>query len=258
MLLPYADWAVSKALGRTPELRLAHGAKLSHFRSFTEFWCSRFALDRPEIALLERFRRSQGVVFDVGANIGAYSTLLSAMCPDARIFAFEPSPDTAAVLRLNLRSSYAKNVTVESAALADIEGYSDFVNRSRESATNHLTRQAEPGATIRVATTTLDSYTAANGISRIDFIKIDVEGAEPLVLRGASRLMQEGRIGIGMIEICPKNLSRLSFSLTDLFSAARRNHYRIHTLLPDGSAGCECDASAFGETALCNAVLMPA
>jgi FkbM family methyltransferase len=257
MLLPYTDWAVSKALGGSPELRLSHGAKLNHFRSFTEFWCCRFALDRAEIALLERLRPPRGVLFDVGANIGAYSTLLSALCPDSRIFAFEPSPESAAVLRLNIQSSNAPNVTVETMALADFNGSSEFVNRSREAATNHLTREPEPDVTIRVATTTLDSYTAAHGIDRIDFIKIDVEGSEPLVLRGASRLMQERRIGIGMIEICPGNLSRSGFSIRDLFSVAEHNGYRIHKLLPDGSAGRECNPSAFGETALCNAVLMP-
>lgn len=257
MLMPYAYWAVSKALGRYPELRLSHGAKLTHFRSFGEFWCSGFAVARPEIALLGRVRRPKGIFFDVGANIGAYSTLLSAMCPDARICAFEPSPDTAALLSLNLRVSNAINVTVETMALADIEGSSEFVNHGDPS-TNRLTTKSEPGVTVRVSTTTLDSYAAAHGIDRIDFIKIDVEGAEPLVLRGACRLMQERRIEMGMIEICPQNLSRFGFSLRDLFSAAASNRYCIRTLLPDGSPGDECDAAAFGDGALCNAIIMPA
>ncbi|MGA7416171.1 MAG: FkbM family methyltransferase [Bryobacteraceae bacterium] len=239
-------------------MKLSHGAKLTHFRSFGEFWGTRFVLDCPEIALLERFCRREGVLFDVGANIGAYSTLLSAMCPEATIFAFEPSPDTAALLRLNLQSSQVSNVKVEIMALADVAGSSEFVNRSSSPETNRLVREPESGLTIRVATTTLDSYTATNNIDRIDFIKIDVEGAEPLVLRGARRLMQERRIGAGMIEICPRNLTRFGFSLSDLFAAANNNGYRVHKLLPDGAAGVPCYASEFGEDALCNAVLMPA
>jgi FkbM family methyltransferase len=254
---PYANWLFSRAIGRTPELKLPSGAKLSHFRSFSEFWCNRFALDGPEIALVQKCSQSTGVLIDVGANIGAYSALLSAICPQARIFAFEPSPDTAAVLRLNLRSSEATNVMVESTAVADFDGSSEFVNRSSGSVLNRLTLEPEAGVTISVATTTLDSFAAVHGIDRIDFIKIDVEGAEPLVLRGACRLMREHRIRIGMIEICPANLSKFGFSLSDLFSAASRNRYKICTLLPDGSAGRDCDGSEFGETALCNAVLMP-
>jgi len=125
-------------------------------------------------------------VFDIGANIGAWSLLLSQQVGACgRIVACEPSRRGYNALVKNIAANQIGNVKALDVALSDAPGsvrlYHD-IDATRNSL--GLTRsQTSEFETVRCVT--LDAVVTDLQISRVDFLKIDVEGAEPLVLRGA-------------------------------------------------------------------------
>jgi FkbM family methyltransferase len=121
---------------------------------------------------------------DVGANIGAYSLFLAAKAgPSARILAVEPQPEVFARLAFNIAQNPFGTVKAVACALADKPGeltlFLDAANRG-ESSVRILRSSA--GDTVRVPATTLLALLRSEGYERLDAIKLDVEGAEDLIL----------------------------------------------------------------------------
>ena len=129
-----------------------------------------------------------GVLVDVGANIGTFA-LLAALLPSLRVVAFEPNPQTFHWLCENLhRNGLLDRVrAVQLAALDTIGDARLSVPRWEESvlATLAPPRYFEVDQVVPVRTTTLDGFLSEHPLDRIDVLKIDTEGAEQLVLRGA-------------------------------------------------------------------------
>ena len=133
--------------------------------------------------LLERLR--DGFTFiDIGANIGAYSLFVAAHAGrNARILAVEPQPDVFARLAFNIAQNPFGTVKAVACALADKPGeltlFIDPTNRG-ESSVRILNSSA--GRSVQVPATTLKALVESEGFERIDAIKLDVEGAEDLIL----------------------------------------------------------------------------
>lgn len=130
-------------------------------------------------------RISEGFRFiDIGANIGAYSLFVAAKAgPTARILAVEPQPEVFARLAFNIAQNPFGTVKAVACALADKPGeltlFLDPANRG-ESSVRILRSSA--GATVRVPATTLLALVESEGYQSLDAVKLDVEGAEDLIL----------------------------------------------------------------------------
>jgi FkbM family methyltransferase len=139
--------------------------------------------------VLDRLRPGMTVI-DVGANIGHYAMVASAAVgTEGRVVAFEPDPENHAALAANLALNGFSWAVAERMALAATPGeatlYRDDANRGGHSL-SAANVQRHGGETV-VVVTTLDAYAAAHLPGRrIDFIKIDVQGAEADVLAGAA------------------------------------------------------------------------
>lgn len=144
------------------------------------------AFEEREIELLCSFVRPGDCVLDVGANIGLYSLALSrAVGPHGRVIAVEPDPDNLALLRRNLLSNECVNVTVVEEALGDTDRTVHLYG-TRENSGGLSTADilgVGPHGAIPVPMRRGDSVLGEMGVvPRV--AKIDVEGAEPLVLAG--------------------------------------------------------------------------
>jgi FkbM family methyltransferase len=133
-------------------------------------------------------------VVDVGANIG-YFTLLSAKLVGAQgvVHSFEPTPEVCALLLRNVHVNGFQNVQVQETALADYVGEARFFchpNRHDQNSLRQLTDVTS--RVIDVKINTLDAL-FADSSRKLAFIKIDVEGAEFSVLKGARRLLASHR-----------------------------------------------------------------
>ena len=163
-------------------------------------------------------------VVDAGANFGWYSTLLSRLVgPTGSVYAFEPMPHTASLLRENCALNGCTNVEVIEAALADAEGAATLFLRSGRACGDASmftgTREDERVHSCRV--TTLDDYFAQRRLSSCAFIKCDVEGAELLFVRGAAAVLAANR-PVELIEINPVALARAGARGSSVLSELRR------------------------------------
>lgn len=150
-----------------------------------------------EIGLWRRTLKPGDLFIDIGANIGSYT--LWAIELGATVIAIEPSPRSATMLRENL-SLNGYTAEVIEAAIADFSGSARMT--SDKGALNHLVLGdgADAGVTDRVEVRTLDEVLGDRVAAGV---KVDVEGAEPLVVRGAIRAFTEHRIKLIQFEWNP-------------------------------------------------------
>jgi FkbM family methyltransferase len=158
-------------------------------------WAGHFERENLEYVLATA--RAGEVFVDVGANVGLYSVPVARRVgPAGRVLALEPCPPTAAKLRENIRRNGQENVEVIATAASDKAGKATFhVFPEGMDVYNSLGAARRPeGAsteTIEVDTLPLDDLCAQRGVERVGILKVDVEGAEELVVRGARRLLAD-------------------------------------------------------------------
>jgi FkbM family methyltransferase len=174
----------------------------------------REGLTRAEENFLYRnkTRIQHGVLLDVGANHGAYARLLRKLAPQAQIIAFEPHPSTFARLRDLL--SDMPSVRLINKAVSDSIGQLRLYDfRFSDGSTQASLSEAAVGLysddiiEYAVECTTIDDFMTATGIDRIDFLKIDTEGHDLAVLKGARNALRERKIGMIQFEFIPANIA---------------------------------------------------
>lgn len=142
--------------------------------------------------ILENIRRSRCFI-DVGANCGIYTVIGCTINPDIRVVAVEPVPRICAALARNVaQNNLDSRVTILNLALSDLNGTVSFYE-TEESTNGSLAvdgYSGQRGKIIEVRCSTLDSIVEELDIEP-DFIKIDVEGFEHLVLGGATRVLSK-------------------------------------------------------------------
>ncbi len=194
-----------------------------------------------EYALLQRLIRSGDIVFDIGANTGQWSGSVLAAVGKVHLHSFEPVADTFAVLKTNLGSSGAH---LHDIAIADNNGpktfyhynqnpklarMSSFYRRNR-AVESRFNMQAVP---ISVQAQTLDYFCREHSITHVDFIKIDTEGGEFDVLRGAAGLLRAHRVKMLQFEY-GGTYPDAGITLQQVCRLLSSYGYVIFRILPDG------------------------
>jgi FkbM family methyltransferase len=135
--------------------------------------------------------RTGFTVYDIGAHVGFFSLLCGRLAgPDGRVYAFEPRADNIERLQRNIAINGAENIRVVPAAACDRRGDATFV-LEKSTLEGHLAAADEAGGA-RVRTETIDAL-VADGMPAPDFLKVDVEGAEAAVIRGAAQTIASRR-----------------------------------------------------------------
>ncbi len=157
--------------------------------------------EHRECEVLAGAVRPGAVFVDVGANVGWFSLMVAAHRPEAAVWAIEPLPETAGVLRRNVREAGLDSVAVHEVALGEADGAVEFVATADPAfahARGLAASRSESGRAVRAGTevttcpvTTLDRLWAAAGRPQVDAVKVDVEGAEPAVLAGAREMLAQ-------------------------------------------------------------------
>lgn len=175
------------------------------------------------------------VLFDIGANVGAYSSLLSkTIGNNSKIYAFDPSPDN--ILAINKLS--IKNLTAVQAAISDTDGMTSFYENMdrRHSGTDSLADMNSIGYvtdyTVRqVRIEKLDTFSAREKIEHIQFLKMDIEGGEYRALIGASRLLSSHSIDFIQFEFGhAARAFRVLF--LDIFQLFQLLGYEVYVIKP--------------------------
>jgi FkbM family methyltransferase len=201
--------------------------------------------------------RAQTVV-DVGAHCGYFSLLARQHAPaPAEIYAFEPNPRMQAQLKRNVALNHFEQVHLISQALADRAGTLTLHVRDRiEPGATSRYRTAHYDRTLEVPTTTLDAFLDERGIDRVDVVKIDVEGAEGLVLAGMRAGLRDGRYGALALELHPAHLSpgEIQSILADLRSAG----FILFAIEETSARRLNADDDAVDELLALHASVLPA
>jgi FkbM family methyltransferase len=165
-----------------------------------------------EIRWLCRLLRPGSTAFDVGANLGVFTVPLArAVEPSGAVVAFEPHPGNVARLQANVDLNALSNVRIEPRAVGDYDGMLEL-RLSTDAAFGSTASGAvlqDAGSTVRVEVVRLDRIWASLGEPEIDVLKIDVEGAEIGVLRGAAQLIGNTRPAILLEANTEEQLHRL-------------------------------------------------
>ena len=147
-----------------------------------------------------------GVFLDVGANIGRYTiTLAKKVGPGGRVIAFEPCSNSYSALRKNIDLNNLGNVITLPLALWNEEGYHHMYVKAN-AGSNSLVEDNGAIGKEKVRTITLDGLLKELIFTRIDLIKIDVEGAEREVLEGMKKTLQHFKPSL-IIEVRDDNVS---------------------------------------------------
>jgi FkbM family methyltransferase len=135
------------------------------------------------------------MILDIGANAGIFSLAAAASNPTARIYAFEPTPEIAAHLRKTVKQNHLEDrLFIHECAVSSESGIAHlnvFSNGGDNEGMNFLTAERRSESTLEVPTISVDDFCDQWEITKVDLIKIDVQGNEPAVLAGAKKLLDQ-------------------------------------------------------------------
>jgi len=206
--------------------------------------------EHDEVRFARSVLRPGDVAIDAGAHIGFFTMhMADAIGPSGRVYAFEPLDTNAALLQRSIAENhYDDRIAFRQAAVGAASGVATltFPLETLNSGGAYLLRDGTAPLTgnqkRRVPLVALDDLDIQR---RVRFIKMDVEGAEPLVVSGASRILQEDRPML-LSEVHPVQLDRASGVTGDaFFDQLHGLGYRAH-LLDHGSIGARLDRAPAG------------
>jgi FkbM family methyltransferase len=191
-------------------------------------WAIFYELREAEQEIYYRRVRKGGTVLDVGANVG--STLLrfaQAVGESGRVFGFEPDPVNFSRCQRNLKLNLLTNITLENFALGSEPSVAKLYRVDDRNPGMNRILPSDPGVAfseVRVAV--LDDYIKENKIDKVDAIKIDVEGFELNVLKGARKTIEQFK-PILFMELSDENLRQNGSSALELISYLNCNGAKI-------------------------------
>lgn len=233
-------------------LRTGPGRRLRSVRRVFE--PAHITRDREDMAhlraLMAHVLRADSHCVDVGAHAGVVLADIVRLAPDGRHHAFEPLPEMAAALEARF-----PQVAVHQLALSDARGEHEFVHMVDDPGWSGFVERPTPGGQtarrLSVPTAPLDEVVGPD--ARVDFLKIDVEGAELEVLRGARETIARNRPTV----VFEHGLGSADFYGTtpgSVFALLADAGLRVFTLAGDGPLSAGAFATVFAQRAAVNFV----
>lgn len=225
---------------------------------FADAWLGRWGFEAGEQRALRALLAPGQRVLDVGANVGLYTVIMArAVGPAGHVWSFEPSPATAARLQENVRLNRLQNVTVAAAAVGETEGEVELLEfPDGQDVYNSVGARERPAEGVRavrgvrVPAVTLDAYAAREGIKRVSVLKVDVEGAEERVLRGAVGLLRRSPGVVVLAEMYEPGAAQCGCSTAGAVELMASLGFGAAWVQPDGSIGAARRADGATEYAI--------
>ncbi|MFT3679142.1 MAG: FkbM family methyltransferase [Ferruginibacter sp.] len=211
-------------------IELAHAGKMElHTKDYIDRWLYTSADFEPHIVkLFLQILEPGNNVLDIGANIGYFSLIASKRVgANGNVYSFEPSPATMERLKRNIQLNERTNVQLFQKAVSDTEGMvsfqmpaDDIKNSGRASF-----RQLEENSTVTsVETIRLDSK--MDEIKPVALVKMDIEGAEAMALKGMTGLIKRDQ-PVFIMELSGSYLNQLGYSTFFIINFFQEHHYKI-------------------------------
>ncbi|MEM7712868.1 MAG: FkbM family methyltransferase [Cyanobacteria bacterium P01_A01_bin.68] len=233
----------------------------SIFKKVSEAESYSFDNEVTEQLLVKNLVKPGMTVFDVGSNVGDYSILFSKIVgAKGQVYAFEATKSTYDKLQQRLLKEKCSNVSVFHNAVYSEKKQIEFNEFPEDYSvwnsigTPKMLNPDGRGEYVPIVKTelvqaiSLDSFCQKHNIEEIDYLKVDVEGAESDVLQGASQLLKDKSVKFIQFEISQKMLAGLNRDAKSTFDILNKNGYECHRINPNGEIGEEVsDSNSFYE-----------
>jgi len=244
------------------EVRFLTVDAFSKFHFFASKGSTEGAREQGLTAQLSARLQSARCFADVGAHVGYFTCIASALNPALKVFAFELDRLNADRLRENVRLNGCTNVEIVHAAVTESSGEITYARPPEAADMPYSTLTIAPPSfhrvgvgEERVAAISLDDFFRDRGVMP-DIVKIDVEGAEYSVLRGMEQLIRSAAPTI-FIELHPAALPRFGHSVANIVSFLSRHGYEL-CQIPDHRSGSRTDLIPVEDDRLENLALLVA
>ena len=180
-----------------PDFVEIEGNKIYLDENDSLFLSSSMMHEKTIVNLVKNEIKKGDVVIDIGAHIGYYTVLFAKLVgPEGKVFAFEASPTNFEILKKNISVNGYKNVILNNKAVSDKNGKLTLYITGRTSTENFLfkpenfTNSSKIKQTVEIDSITLDDY-FQDFDGEINFLKMDISGAEPRVMKGMSSILNK-------------------------------------------------------------------
>jgi FkbM family methyltransferase len=217
---------------------MAHRDVLAHFSHGQ-------AYEHETSWLFSRVLRAGDIAIDVGANAGYFSILAATLVgPEGFVLGVEANPESAALIARNSDLNGLHNVRIENIAISDYAGEIVFGNNRLTDSNGGVNATKKPGDELAVSeysweylakVDTLSAVVQKHGLSTVRLLKIDTEGHELNVLRGATSLLAENKIDFIVSELNLPGLERFQASQSALRDFVLQYGYQTFLLDNDGN-----------------------
>jgi len=237
----YLKWKTSTLLtGTAPFVAIPKGRRLYPADRFNDYVA--IVAQHPsesEWRLLNDLlaESGDGVFVDVGANIGAMTVLAHSTGRVSGIFSFEPSHRYCLAWHRNVLANHVDQATLFEVAVGDYDGTIQFrvdprmpLNGKIDRGNVHFSTNIETVKIIK-----LDSISAALKLESIALLKLDVEGAEPLVVRGAQSLLGSGRVRSILFEFIVEFMEDMGEDPYEYVSLLIQLGFTLYSINADGA-----------------------
>lgn len=197
--------------------------------------------EKKELEIFQSLLTPESVMIDAGANIGLYSIIGSKLVGiEGKVYSFEPSKANFDLLSKNIELNHIKNIIPINKGLGDKIGETLILSQNFETgdAEKYILKSQNKGTntdilfnkiqlTETISLETLDNFQLTNNLKKVDFLKIDVEGYEYYVLKGAEQLLKKNPEIIILFECAEHLASRAGSTQTVVFSFLNKLGFEI-------------------------------
>lgn len=202
-----------------------HKLFLDKFDSLNLFM--RGSFEEFETEIVKKIIKKGDIVLDVGANIGYYTLIFAKLVgKNGKVFSFEPDPTNFDLLTKNVKINGYENVILVRKALSYKTGKTNLFLSNTNAGDHMIVDTKENRDTVEIEMTTGDDY-FRDFSEQLNFIKMDVQGAEIDALRGMSSLLQKINDIKIMIEFAPKWLKNFGYDPLKLLNYLREYDFKL-------------------------------
>jgi FkbM family methyltransferase len=217
-------------------MRLSFGAWWLVEHGAVDYHVMTNTFEIAEMEFVKRFLRPGMTVLDIGAHHGLYTLLASkSVGAQGKVISFEPSPRERHRLKKNLRINCVRNVELHPFALGSQKGEADlYLADGTNNGCNSFRQPAESaGETVRVPVNRLDDVLSQ--LARVDFVKIDVEGAELDTFKGATELLSRAPRPVILAEVYDIRTRPWGYDAREIVRFLADLNYQWFALNDDGT-----------------------
>jgi FkbM family methyltransferase len=191
----------------------------------------------PELTFLDRFLRPGDVFVDAGANCGVYTMAAASIVGEkGLVLAFEPGREIYSALERSVSSNGHSQIRLFQTGLSNVSGTARLYSHPHGPSSFSLGNVDGGGSSCAIEVKKLDDVLDAAGVTKVDCIKMDVEGAEELILHGATKLFERCKPRV-IFEINPGAQAALSLKRDGAWRFLETRGYRFYTIDEEGFIG---------------------